>query len=98
MSGVVNLFLGGSQQTGGCGVENLLRAGCKNSYRESMGTSREVLRNKGIKNKHLQSGCEGLAFVGNWGRTGVVSNKVVVVVPLIQDREQVIEKAGKCLL
>jgi hypothetical protein len=31
------------------------------------GTSRAVWRNKGIKNKHLQSGCEELAFVGNWG-------------------------------
>jgi hypothetical protein len=36
------------------------------SYTDVQGTSERVLRNKGIKYKHLQSGCRELAFVGNW--------------------------------
>jgi hypothetical protein len=35
------------------------------SHTDVKGTSRGVLRNKGIKYKHLQSGCRELAFVEN---------------------------------
>ena len=62
-------------------VTDWLRA----SYTDVKGTSRRVLRNKGIKYKHLQSGCRELAFVGNWEMNGGGERESLRVASLIRN-------------
>jgi hypothetical protein len=66
-------------------------------YTDVKGTSQGVLRNKGIEYRHLQSGCQELALVRNWGMNWGGEQENLRVASLIRNGQQVIEKAEKCL-